>query len=233
VTQPPAGQPPFPHHQPGGQPLHGAPYGPGQPGQAPQPGPQGPFPGQFDQPGGFHAAGGPAEPAPKKKLSVRNIISIVIGIAVLGSLAFQFFGDRQREQALQVGSCVSVSGAEDDTDVKAADCDGDAAEGIVFHVIEVHEGGATCDQPMVQYTEVEEKRGSENTNKTVCLGEVLKVDECYETFDGVAGLRSVDCPGGEFQVTQREDAESLECAADEFLYAYEKWPRAYCLAELA
>lgn len=246
MTQPNSGdfqQPNTPGPVPGQQPPQfGPPQGsptPPQGGPMPQQGPGGPYgqggPGPYGQdvPGGPQPPLGLEQPR-KKKVSVRGIISIVVTVAVLGFAAFQWYSNSQRDQALTVGECVRVSGDADNVDVKAAGCDDDDSEGVMFYVISVHESSARCEEPMVEYYETQSSRrgGSERTTKTVCLGEVLHQDRCYEDFDGVSGLRGVECPGGYVEVTQVLDVADGECAADEFPLPYNEWPRTYCLAEV-
>lgn len=204
----------------------------------PNPGPSPQGPGQFQptqgQPyGQQHAQGmyGGGEP-PKKKPNIRGIISAIILVAVLGFGAFQWYSNHQRDQALTVGQCVQVSGDVDDVDVRAADCDADDSEGVMFYVISTPDASESCADPMVEYYETESRRGGpERTTKTVCLGEVLQVDRCYEDFDGAAALRGVDCPGGYVKVTQVIDEADAQCEADEFPLPYSEWPRTYCLTD--
>lgn len=243
--------------QPPQQPPHGGYQGPGQgpgapQGQGPQfGGPQGDAPqfgaqqgpgqpfGAPGQPGGYGGQQGPGftgfeDEKPKKKgLSPKNIITIVLAVAALGFLGWRFLGDMALNDALQVGNCVTASGKADDVDLKKADCDSDGSEGVVFQVITVHEGSATCADPMVQYTESSERRGKSKTKRTVCLGEVMQADKCYEQTNEVTFYRSVDCAdsNAQFKVTKILDDASASCAEGEHAEVYSEWPRTYCIGQ--
>lgn len=193
-------------------------------------------PGQgYQQQGGYQQfAGGEQGKPPKKKFGFRAIVTLVIIVVGLGIGGWQLLSNWQRDQALQVGNCVTVEGESDDTKISSADCDEDASEGVVYEVLEVHDGSYTCADPLVTYTEERSRRGiSTGTSKTVCMGEVLQADQCYESFEGLAGIRSVDCPGGEFKVTKVEDSADATCEGSDQPLAYETWPKLYCLGQPA
>lgn len=178
------------------------------------------------------------EPQPKPKRSLGGKIKLGVYV-VLAAIGFGFginhlVDEAKLDEALTVGECVTVSGETNDPEIEAAPCDRDASESIVLRVLEDHEGSATCEDPMVTYSETKSGRRNANTRttKTVCLAEVLEEGQCYEPNDTLAGLNTTDCGSttAEFKVTRLADDAAAECASGEQAFRYPVWPRTYCLA---
>lgn len=216
-----------------------------QPQQPQQPGqqvpPQQPLPqgGQgFPQDQGPQYAprqGGP-QPKPQRSLGSKIKLGVYVVLAAIG-VGFMINGyvnEAKLDEALTVGECVTVSGETDDPRIEATACDRDASESVVLQVLEDHEGTATCEDPMVTYSESKSGRRSANTRttKTVCLAEVLEEGQCYESNDTLAGLNTTDCGSAtaEFKVASAADDAAAECASGEQAFRYPAWPRTYCLA---
>ena len=215
-------------NQPG---LHGQPFGqPGQPGQAfGQPGQQ--FAGQH--PG--QPMGAPGRPKRSAFQNFKLVLSVIIVVVIVGFTAWNWYSGQQRDKALTVGQCVHITGERDDAEVEAADCDADASKQVVLRVVEKHDGAATCDDGMIVYSETSRRRrtGTERTDKTVCLAEVLNEGKYYKADDSISsGLREVkSAEEATFKVSKVHDAADASCGAEEEAISYPKWPRTYCLAQ--
>ncbi|MEU5820763.1 MULTISPECIES: LppU/SCO3897 family protein [Streptomyces] len=140
-------------------------------------GPQQPYPPhQGQQPqgwgGGPQGPQGPAQPSGGKKafLATRNIIIIVVGIAVLIGLKFglgeMFESDAK---AASVGDCLENKGTNFDPDMKSVDCSSSAAE---YKVAEVHDNTTDTDlcdaEKYSAYTESSGRRKS-RSGMVLCL----------------------------------------------------------------
>lgn len=216
-----AGQPDQPFGQPG---QHGQPFGqPGQDGQQ--------FAGQH--PG--QPMGAPGRPKRSGFQNFKLILSVIIVIVIIGVTGWNWYSGQQRDQALTVGQCVHITGEQNDAEVEAAECDADGSKQVVLRVIEKHDGAATCDDDMIMYSETSRRRrtGTERTNKTVCLAEVLTEGKFYKTDQSVgSGLREVkSAEEATFKVSKVHESADGSCAEGEEAISYPKWPRTYCIAQ--
>ncbi|WP_191134313.1 hypothetical protein [Streptomyces sp. col6] len=151
-------------------------YPPQQPQQQGWGGPQQPYPPhQGQQPqgwGGPQGPQGPSQPSGGKKafLATRNIIIIVVGIAVLIGLKFglgELF--ESDAKAAAVGDCLENKGTNFDPDMKSVDCSSSAAE---YKVAEVHDNTTDTDlcdaEKYSAYTESSGRRKS-RSSVVLCL----------------------------------------------------------------
>ncbi|MYY04934.1 MULTISPECIES: hypothetical protein [unclassified Streptomyces] len=164
---------PYPPHQQ--QPGYGTPQQPYPPHQGQQPWGGGQPQGQQQwggQPQGMPPQGPPQNMSGGKKafLATRNIILIVVAIAVLVGLKFGW--DKLSEsdaQAASVGDCLENKGTNFNPDMKSADCDSSAAE---YKVAEVHDSTTDTDlcdaEKYVAYTETSGSRKS-RSSVVLCL----------------------------------------------------------------
>ncbi|WP_297751880.1 hypothetical protein [uncultured Tessaracoccus sp.] len=224
-------------------PSHGPQQFPGQqpqhPDQAGQPGQPFGQPGQDDQQfAGQHPGqpmGAPGRPKRSAFQNFKLILSVIIVIVIIGVTGWNWYSGQQRDQALTVGQCVYITGERDQAEVEAADCDADGSKQVVLRVIEKHDGAATCDDDMIEYSETSRRRrtGTERTDKTVCLAEVLSEGKFYKADESlVSGLREVkSAEEATFKVSKVHESADGSCADKEIVASYAKWPRTYCLAK--
>lgn len=220
-----------PQQLPGQQPQH-----PGQPGQHGQP---------FGQPGqegqqfaGQHPGqpmGAPGRPKRSAFQNIKLVLTVIILVVVVGVMAWTWYSGQERDKALTVGQCVHITGERNEAEIEAADCDADGSKQVVLRVIEKHDSAATCDDDMVQYSETSKRRrtGTERTNKTVCLAQVLSEGKFYKADTSVSsGLREVkSAEEATFKVSKVHESADGSCADGEEAISYSKWPRTYCLAQ--
>lgn len=226
-----------PNNQPPGQPGQPGPEFPGQQPQGGQPfPPQGqPTPGQPYQQGQPDPyAGQPPQDAfqPKKKGGIRQILSLVVTVAVLAAGGFFLWQNFTSNAALEPGKCITVGGETDDAEHKEVKCDD--ADTFSYLVTEVFDGEGTCASDNVAYTSVSTSRrgGSERTTKTTCLIPQFTADKCYKELPSSnEGFEAVACDGGgaTFKVTKVEESATAECEAPTEPWAFSKPGRTYCL----
>jgi hypothetical protein len=127
------------------------------------------------------------------------------------------------------GTCVFLTGTADDPQLESTDCATDGSGGVAYYIVGSHQGTADCGTSMTQYTE----HLGESTTVTVCLAEVLVEGSCYAYTDALAAVRRVDCPAGDFRVSQLIETAGAACASGEEQFSYDEWGRTYCLAPVA
>ncbi len=216
-----------------GRPLT-APVGPdGQPWMGPV-GPDGqPWMGPVGPDGQPQTGFDPAAPnaQPENKFGVKQLLSALLVVAVLGAGAWFLWNNFQSDAALAEGNCLVLSGDMDDAQHEAVDCD----DQTVFsqYVGEVIEGDGTCsDEFAAPYTIVETagRGGKERTTKVTCLIPQLFEGACYNSSEGVSELEPAECDTAEIKVMKVTDETGSECAAGEEALDYTKPARTYCVA---
>lgn len=263
MSQPP--QNPGPNEQPWngapGQPNNPYPQQPQTPGQFPQ-GPQ--TPGQFPQgpqsqpsagqpygaPGDPYAQpqGAPGDPyaqqgaygapeafpeQPKKGSKAKSILGGVLAVVLLAVGGFAIWSNMVKEAALEAGKCIVITGKIDNADHKEVNCD-DATQ-FSYYVAKVNKGAETCGEGYDEYTISSKRRGSETTNKTVCLIGQLAKDVCYKQLgkDSTMAYGVAECAGSDFKVTKVESVADAQCADGEEPWSWTEPARTYCLAQPA
>lgn len=213
---------------PDGQPYTG-PVGPdGQPYTGPV-GPDGqPYTGPDGQP--YQDQGAPAQ-GQGTKFGVKQLLTALVVVAVLGAGAFFLWQNYQKDAALAVGNCLVISGESDDADHELVDC-GDA-DTFSYYVGEVIEGNGTCaDEFALAYSISETAGGDENVKKVTCLVPQLAEGTCYAEADGVMDLQPADCGEALLKVTKVTEESGAQCEADESPLSLTHPARTYCIASL-
>ena len=232
------------------------PQGPQNPGQFPQ-GPQNP--GQFPQgpqsqpsagqpygvPGDPYAQqqhGAPGDPyaqhgapeafpeQPKKGSKAKSILGGVLAVALLAVGGYAVWSNMTKEAALEAGKCIIITGKNDDADHKEVKCD-DASQ-FSYYVAKVNKGAETCGEGYYEYTISSKRRGTETTNKTVCLIDQMAQDVCYKKLgqDSTMAFEVAECSGADLQVTKVENSGTATCADGEEPWAWTEPARTYCVA---
>lgn len=223
VTQPPPGQPDFqpqpPYQPPQGQ-ANQQPYQ-GQPNQQPNQGQPNQQPYQGSPQDAF-------QQQPKKRSSVRKVLSGIVTVAVLGAGGYFMWQRFTSDAALKVGNCITVKGdSNDDVDHKQVKCD-DAGT-YSYYVAEVHSGKATCTDG-ISYESTSSRRGNTKTTKTTCLIPQFAAGTCYKAVDeSVYDYSVADCASADFKVTSVENTSSATCSAPSEPASFEVPARTYCI----
>ncbi len=152
--------------------------------------------------------------APAKKFGAKQIISVVVIIAIVAVGAWQLYTRFQSNAALDVGKCITLSG-ESSTDLehKEVDC----ADQTVFSykVIESVDVASSCPEYSSSYTIQSKGRyGNTRTEKVACLVENFHVGVCY-SYDDTDQVNSfaVDstCASGTFKVDSFMEGKDAVC----------------------
>ncbi len=231
----PGGPPPFGGRgQPPGQPYpqQGQPYPPQQ-GQ-PYPPQQGqPFsqqPGQPHAPQQGHPHGQqPGQGRGTRLKRIKTIVTVLVFIAVLLVGVSTFWSRFKEDQTLTVGTCVTVSGSNDDPTFEDADCD--TGDQFRLRVLERGKDVTSCGEGQIEYTSTSKGRRGRSSTTTTCLAPVFEEGKCYKDTDDAAGVAVSPCSEADHKVTKAVDQEHVECEGGAAEVAIPAWPRAYCLAD--
>lgn len=222
------GNPPQLQPEPGGQPQgfptgqpHNGPIGPdGQPYNGPI-GPDG-------QP-----YNGAVPPQQGTKFGVKQIITAVLVVAVLGVGAFFIWQNIQKEAALAVGNCLVFTGTPTDADHELVECDDTSV--YSEYVGEVIDGDGQCTDPQsASYTISETDRSGNPTDvsKITCLVPQLFEGQCYAQLPegSVNDLEPVDCSSKDFEVIAATDESEAQCEEGSEPISFTVPARTYCIA---
>ncbi len=208
------------HNAPDGQPYNG-PTGPdGQPYNGPT-GPDG-------QP--YNDS---AQPHQGTKFGVKQVITGVLVVALLGVGAFFVWQNIQKDAALAVGNCLVFTGTPEDADHELVDCDD--ASVYSEYVGEVIDGAGECTDPLAaSYTISETDRSGDNTDvtKITCLVPQLFEGQCYAQLpgDSVNDLEIVDCASKDLEVTKVVEGSNAQCDEGTEVISFTVPERTYCIA---
>lgn len=169
-------------------------------------------------------------PQPKRGFSIKQIISGVVTIALVGVGGFALWRNFASDQALKVGKCIVITGSHDDAEHKETDCS-DASQ-FSWEVAHVGKDSSECKDETVPYeiTSNSRRGGATRTDKVACLAYNLRQDVCY-TFDdtGVEPFKVAGCSEETWKVTKRVDEANATCAEGEEQITYSTPARTYCL----
>ncbi len=177
-----------------------------------------------------------AEPKRSKGGVVGRIVTTLIVVVVLagvGLLARGFISDALNSYPeLQPGKCVVFEGTVADLKHKEVDCDDPAV--FKYEIAKVFDKEDTPDcSEYGTYTIEQEKYGSNETLKTVCIMEKFEADSCYEQTQGVEDYKLISCPSElslmQFKVTTVVDQANASCADGELAVSYPDPARTYCV----
>lgn len=171
---------------------------------------------------------GSVPPQQGTKFGVKQIITAVVVVAVLGVGAFFVWQNIQKEAALAVGNCLVFTGTPEDADHELVDCDDESV--YSEYVGEVIEGDGECSDPlsgsysiMVEDSEV---------TKVTCLIPHLAEGQCYlaSPEDSVNELESVDCASGhDLEVVSVLEESEAQCDEGLNPVSFTTPARTYCL----
>lgn len=202
-----------------------------------QPGPVGPdgqpYAGPVGPDGQPYQDHGAPVVAQGTKFGIKQLLSAIVVIALLGAGAFFLWQNYQKDAALAVGNCLAITGESDDADHELVDCEDETL--FSYHVGQVIDGDGICvDEYAVAYSisETSGRGGSEKVTKVACLVPQLFEGTCYVEAEGVMDLQPADCSEALLKVTKVTDGTGSECAAEESQLAFTHPARTYCLAAL-
>ena len=168
---------------------------------------------------------------PKKRFGVRQIISIVSAVAVLGVGGWFLWQRFQTNENLQVGNCLVVTGTATNADVEKVDCSDKSK--FSYEVSQTVSNTSSCPDNTTSYEISRKSRyGGSSTVKAVCLVPNLHQDVCYnESSSETAPFDVADCSSAKTKVTKRVDQANASCEAGEEELTYTTPARTYCLGE--
>ena len=167
-------------------------------------------------------------------LGLRGIISIIVGVVVVGAGAWGLYQKFQTDQALKEGKCVTLSGSNTDAEPKEVDCD---KEDYSWKVVSVVATRTACptDTSSLELTSQSRRGGATRTDKVACLAPMLKENQCYkyDQNDVNEFIPSSSCTSGDLKVNKIVDDPEATCEAPAEALAFESLKRTYCIEQVA
>lgn len=155
-------------------------------------------------------------------------VLVVVGVFVRGFINDAFHSYPE----LQPGKCVVFEGTVADLEHKEVDCDDQSV--FKYEIAKVFDKDETANcSEYGSYTIEQEKYGSSEILKTVCIMEKFEADSCYEQTQGVEDYQLISCPSElgamQFKVTKVVDEAGASCADGELPVSYPEPARTYCV----
>lgn len=166
---------------------------------------------------------------------IRGIISLIVGLVVVGASAYGAWTYFQTSQNLQVGNCLVMSGSVDDANEKKVDCD---KEDFSWKVVSVVKTEDLCPaEETISYTVGGKGRRGANRSKVACLSPNFLEGKCYvDSGDLVMPYKSVECaPGAQevSKITKVIEQANATCEEPTFPVSYPTMKRTYCVEPVA
>ena len=167
-------------------------------------------------------------------LGLRGIISIIVGVVVVGAGAWGLYQKFQTDQALQEGNCIVIEGESNDkVTPKKVDC---SKDDFSWKVTAVVADENSC--PEDSYTGItvtsEGRRGASRTDKVACLVPFFKADKCYsKDASDVNEFKVGTCSTGELKIIKVIEDPAASCEVPEQTVNFPSAKLTYCGEEVA
>ncbi|RRD50056.1 hypothetical protein [Arachnia propionica] len=165
---------------------------------------------------------------------VRGIISLVVGLVVVGASAFGIWKHFQTTQSLKAGNCIIIEGKDNDNvEPKTVEC---GKEDFSWKVTSVESSQNACAADT--YTGItfgqKGRRARPADQKFACLVPLFKEGKCYvEEPTTVNGFSVGSCATGEIKVNKVIEDASAVCEVPEQTHNMPSVNLTYCLEEVA
>ena len=168
---------------------------------------------------------------PKKRFGVRQIISLVTVVVVLGAGGWFLWQNFKTNENLQVGNCLIITGTTTDAQEEKVDCSDKSK--FSYEVSQVVSDTKSCPANTSSYEISSKSRyGSTRTVKAVCLIPNLHQDVCYkDSSSSTAAFDVAECGSARFKVTKRVEQANASCETGEEDLTYTTPARTYCFGE--
>ena len=168
---------------------------------------------------------------PKKRFGVRQILSIISAVVMVGAGGWFLWQRFQTNENLQVGNCLVITGTATNANEEKIDCSDKSK--FSYEVSQTVSNTSSCPDNTTSYEISRKSRyGGSSTVKAVCLVPNLHQDVCYnESSSPIAPFDVAECGSAKVKVTKRVDQANASCEAGEDELTYTTPARTYCFGE--
>lgn len=165
---------------------------------------------------------------------VRGIISLVVGLVVVGASAFGAWTYFQKSQDLKQGNCmVFEAKGKDETEAKKVEC---GSNDLSWKINQVTVDDDLCSEDSLGYYELSGRKRRGGTEKKVaCLVPMFKEGKCYNVSDSnkLEDVKVAECTTGNIRVNKVIPEKEAVCEVPEQTSNHPSVDITYCIEEVA